>query len=156
VSSNSEEKRNDVIDFLIDSFKEVTSARNIETGVVENTLQYNPKIAWFQAHNINQSFGNYAKLLERWENLATKCYSMMSPEPAAELAKDILLKLNEHKRGIDGKSSETYRDKHNTQSSVFQTLANKKQERIYTVKGDAKKSFMDGLLGRDGTDESEK
>lgn len=128
----------------------------METGVIENTLQYNPNIAWFQAHNINRPFGNYAKLLERWANLAVKCYSNMSPEPAAELAKDILLKLNEHKRGIDGKSSETYRDKHNNQASIIQILADKKREVKYTIKEDAKKSFMDGLLGREGSEESEK
>jgi|APSaa5957512535_1039671.scaffolds.fasta_scaffold03151_21 hypothetical protein len=150
MSYNSEEKRNDAIDFLIDSFQEVKEKRNLETGELEKVAEFNPKIAWFQAHNINKPFGRYAMLIERWENLAVKCYSMMSPEPAAELAKDILLKLNEHKRGVDGKSSETYRDDKNTQASTFQILANKKQEKIYTVKGEAKKSLMDGILGREG------
>ena len=30
-----EEKRNDAIDFLLDSFKEVTDVRNQETGEIE-------------------------------------------------------------------------------------------------------------------------
>ena len=153
MSYNAEEKRNDGIDFLIDSFNEITETRNLETGKMERVLEHNPKIAWFQAHNINRPFGIYAKLLEKWENLSIKAHSMMSPEPAEELAKDIILKLNEHKRGIDGKNSETYRDENNTQSSVFQILTNKEEKKTYTVKGDVKKSFMDGLLGREGEEE---
>ena len=31
----------------------------------------------------------------------------------------------------------------------FQILANKKQEKIFTVNGEMKKSFMDGLLGKE-------
>ena len=154
-AERNEEKRNDAIDFLIDSFQEVKDRTNPDTGETERVSEFNPKIAWFQAHNINASFGRYAMLLERWENLATKCYSMMSPEPAAELAKDIMLKLNEHKRGIDGKSSETWRDKNNSQSSVFQILSNKRQEKVYTVHGDAKNSFLDGLLGKEARREQE-
>ena len=155
MSYNAEEKRNDAIDFLIDSFQEVKDRRNLETGEIERVAEFNPKIAWFQAHNINRPFGIYAKLLEKWENLAVKSHSMMSPEPAEEMAKDIMLKLNEHKRGVDGKNSETFRDNNNNQASVFQILSNKKEEKIYTVKGDAKKSFLDGLLGNDGDKERE-
>ncbi len=150
-----EAKRNDAIDFLIESFQEVKDKQNLETGQMERVSEFNPKIAWYQGHNINASFGRYAMLIERWENLATKCFSMMSPEPAAELAKDILLKLNEHKRSVDAKSSETWRDKDNSQSSVFQILANKKVEKVYTVHGDAKRSFMDGILGKDVRKEQE-
>ncbi len=87
--------------------------------------------------------------------MAVQCQTKMSPEAADELSRDILLVLNEHKRGVDGKSSETWRDKNNNQSSTFQILANKTDRKVYTVQGDAKKTFMDGLMGRDGAEARE-
>ncbi len=150
-----EEKRNDAIDFLIDSFQEVKERRNTETGEIERVLEINPEIAWYQAHSISMPFGEYARKLKRFENLAKRCHSMMSPDAADEMVRDIMLKVDEFKRSIDGLSSQTYRDKNNTQSSVFQILANKRQEKIYTIHGDAKKSFMDGLLGKEARQEQE-
>ena len=151
--SDSKDKRNDAIDFLIDGYQDVSWKQNPETGELEKVAEFNPKIPWYQGHNINAPFGIYAKKIEKWENIAEQCKTMMSPEPAEELAKDALLILNEHKRGVDGKSSETWRDKNNNQASTFQILANKTDRKIYTVNGEAKKSFLSGLLGNDGESE---
>ena len=153
--TDSKDKRNDAIDFLVDGYQDVVTKINPETGQLEKVAEYNPKIPWYQGHNINRPFGPYAKKIEKWENMAEQCKTKMSPEPAEELGRDILLVLNEHKRGVDGKSSETWRDKNNNQASTFQILANKVDRKVYTVKGDAKKTFMDGLLGRDGSEARE-
>ena len=45
-----EAKRNDAIDFLIESFQEVKDKQNLETGLMERVSEFNPKIAWFQAN----------------------------------------------------------------------------------------------------------
>lgn len=155
MSYNAPEKRNDAIDFLIDGMQDVVEKQNLETGEMEKTLEFNPKIPWYQGHNINRPFGEYARKIEKWENNAKLCKTKMSPEPAEELARDIILKLNEYKRGIDGKSSETWRDKNNNQSSTFQILADKTDRKLYNVKGDGKKTFLDGLLGRQASQERE-
>jgi hypothetical protein len=148
------EKRNDVIDFLIDGMQDIKSVEQ-EDGSVRRETEFNPEIAWYKGHMINQPFGRHALMIKQVENLAREAQYFMSPERAEEISSGILSIVESYKRSIDAKSSETYKDANNNQTSLVQLLGKNKQERMYTVKGDAKKTFMDGLLGRDGQAESE-
>lgn len=148
------EKRNDAIDFLLDGMKEIT-VQELDDGTVQRDVQFNPDIAWYKGHIINQPFGRCALLIKRTEHLARQAYHFMAPKRAVVLERGLLDIVEDYKRSIDAKSSETYKDKQNTQSALIHILSKNKVEKQYTLKGNAKKTFMDGILGRDATADDE-
>lgn len=144
---NSEERRNDALDFITDGMKEIVEQPN-DQGMLEKVIIFNPDIAWYKGHVINKPFGRMALQIKNLERLAKECKNFMSPDPAKEMEESIMRVVDAYKRSVDAKSSETYKDKHNTQSSLIHILNKNKVEKQYTVKGDAERTFLSGLLGR--------
>ena len=143
-----DQQRNDGLDFLIDGYQDLIFEKQPD-GTITQKWAFNPDIPWFQGHMINQPFGRHALFIKRLDTLAKWCYYFMSPERAKEISQGLLDIRDEYKRSIDGKSSETYRDKDNNQSSLLNLLFNRTIERKYQVKGVDEKSFIDGILHRD-------
>ena len=78
----------------------------------------------------------------------------------AERAKDFAHQVvdigTSYRRSIDAKSSESQRDKINSQSTLIDKINRNKIEKVYTSKiEDTKKSFADIFLGRDKEKEFE-
>ena len=145
---DNENRRTDALDFLIDGMQEIIEEQNAD-GTKEYKTKFNPKSAWYKGHIINQPFGRYALWLERLEGLAKSCYDNMWTGRAHIIAEGILRAVESHRRSIDAKSSETYRDERNTQSSLIHILTDKSIERKYTLKGDEiKKGLFAGMMGR--------
>ncbi len=149
-----ENRRNDVIDFLIDGMQDVTE-KTLDDGTTEKVSTFNPEIAWFKGHIINQPFGRHALLIKRFEHLAKQCFNYMYHDRAVVMSSGILDIVDDYKRSIDAKSSEIYKDPQNTQSALVHILSRNKVERQYTLKGDAKRSMMDGIMGRDKNKDEE-
>lgn len=126
-----------------------------DDGRIEQELVFNPDIAWFKGHMVNRPFGRCALKIKEVEHLGNEALFHMSPARAMNLREGLLNIVERNKRSIDAKSSETYKDENNNQSSLIQMLNKDKQEKLYTVKGDAKKSIMDGILGRDSAAEED-
>jgi hypothetical protein len=148
------EKRNDAIDFLLDGMKEVNIVQN-DDGTISRVAEFNPDIAWYKGHMINQPFGRCALLIKRVEHLSDQAEFFMSPKRASALTRGLRTVIESYKRSIDAKSSETYKDKENTQSSLIHILSKNKIEKQYTLKGDRKKTFMDSVMGRDSANDDE-
>jgi len=83
-----------------------------------------------------------------WEKTAELAYSNMTKERADVIAPQILQLVKNFKYSIDGKSSETRRDKNNAQSSLVDKLVRNKQERIISLKGEVGHSLMDAIRGK--------
>lgn len=151
---NNEERRNDTLDFISDGMKEIIDMPN-EQGIMEKQIMFNPEIAWFKGHVINKPFGRLALQLKNFQRLGIECHKYMSPARAADMASSISLIVDGYKRSIDAKSSETFKDKNNTQSSLIHIINKNKVEKQYTVKGEAAKGILAGLMGRQGQAETD-
>ncbi len=148
------EKRNDAIDFLVDGFKELEDVQQ-DDGTIAKEYVFNHEIPYYQGHLINQPFGRYVLMIKRTESLAEDAKDFMCADRAENVSSGLTRLIKAHKRSIDAKSSETYKDAKNNQSALIQILSKDKQERLYTVKGDVKNSIMDGILGRNAQSDSE-
>lgn len=148
------EKRNDAIDFLIDGMQEITEVER-DDGSYEKVSTFNPEIAWFKGHMVNQPFGRHALYIKRTEHLARQAREFMSPDRARIIHQGLMDIVDDYKRSIDAKSSETWKDKDNTQSSLIHILSKNKIEKQYTVKGNKSKTFMDAVMGRDAAADDE-
>jgi hypothetical protein len=149
----SEQKHNDLVDLIIEAAQTVQNV-TLDDGTQQKQLILDPETIYWKTHIVNSpTFGRLVYELKEWENLASACDNNMSPERAVIISKGIIDIARSWRYSIDAKSSESIRDRHNTQSTFIDKVNRNKVEKAYTVKGDAKKSFMDGLMGREAEQE---
>lgn len=144
-----DQQQKDNLDFLSQSYNDTILEKQSD-GTLKPTYYFNSEVPWFQGHLINQPFGRYALYIKRLETLAAWCFEHMTPERAEGISKGLLMIRDEHKRSVDGKSSETYRDKENNQNALLNMLFNKTVERKYRIDGlEDKRSIVDAILHKD-------
>ena len=142
-------EHNDVIDVLSDAFKVVKRFEEPD-GKFSEQLVINPRIVWYKTQNIaSNTFGRMALELENLRSKKDECFYNMSQPRAFVISNQLEGIVQALERSIDAKSSETKRDSNNALSNLIDKLNKKTSERMYTVKGDAKKSMFDGFLGRE-------
>jgi len=145
----SQKDHNDLIDILIEASQTIEEI-NTPDGKTEKQLLLNPEIIWWKTGIINApTFGRFAFELKEWERQGPECFDNMYKDRAHEMSKDILAIGESYRRSIDAKSSESLRDKHNTQSTLIDKINKNKVEKAYTIKGEGRRSLMDGIIGRD-------
>ena len=126
-----------------------------EDGSKEIVMIIDEKSAWWKTHHVaSPRFGRLATVLEHFEGLADDCKYNMNFEWAQVLSGQIMAIADHYRKGIDAKSSETMKDARSSQTSLVDKYLRNKQERVYNLQGDAKKSIFQGLFGKedDGSD----
>lgn len=139
----------DYIDMLVDACrKPVKTTDSNGREVLE--LQLDTKKLNYKTQLVNYpGFGRFVFQKESMENLALDVFNYMSDERAGVIAKQILRKILCYDYSIDAKSSETLRDKTNSQSALTHILTRNKAERAITLKEEAGRSFMEALKGKE-------
>lgn len=152
---DSQKAHNDVIDFIADACQIVEEVETPD-GRIEKQLMIDPEKAYWKTHKVNSpTFARFVFELKNFQSLAIQCFNRMSRERAVVLARQIMDQTLNFKYSIDAKSSESLRDKNNTQMTLIDTLIKNKIERAYTVKDEAKKSFWQGMVGKDAERDAE-
>lgn len=143
----------DLIDLLVESSQVITE-RTEQDGTVTRSLDLDPEKLYWSTRMVNSDkFGRFVLVLKKFEQKAQECRNSMSA-PRAKIVSDwILGMIKNYKYSIDGKSSESILDKNNKSGTLVHLISKNKQEKMYTVKGDMKKSFMAGLMGGEGDSE---
>ncbi len=151
----SERTHNDLIDIIIEASQTVEEVEEAD-GKIKKVLQLDPEKVYWKTHIVNSpTFAQFVYQLKEFEHLGIQSFHFMHKNRAMVLAQQIFEKVKNYKYAIDAKSSESLRDMNNTQSTLIDKINRNKIEKAYTVKGDAKKSFMDGLLGREAEHEAD-
>ena len=137
------------MDLLVDACQIVEQVQNID-GSYTKQLMLDPEKAWWKTHLVNSpTFARFAFELKEFERMADDAYNNMTATRAEVIAKQIREIGMDYRYSIDAKSSESLRDKNNTQATLLDKMQKNRVERAYTVKGDAKNSFLQGLMGKD-------
>lgn len=120
-----------------------------ENGMARHQQMVDAEQVWWETRIVNApTFARFAYRLKQFEALATEVYDNMCPERAAIMSNQILKIVRAYKVSIDAKSSETLRDKQNSQSNLIMHINRNRVERAVTVTGDAKDGIMSGIMGR--------
>lgn len=147
-------RHNDLIDIMIEASQNVKDIQDAN-GVYHQELQLDPEVLWWKTHIVNSPvFARFAVQLKRFEQLAQQVYSHMSQERANEYSRQIIAEGLNFRRSIDAKSSESLRNAQNTQSNLIDKINRNKVERAITLKGDAKNTFLGGMMGQKAQEES--
>jgi hypothetical protein len=146
---------NDVIDLITTACNTVREVPQPDGSVILQP-EIESEIVWWKTHLINSPyFGRFALILKRLQFRADDATNHMAGPRALGIRRQIYGIIESYKRSIDAKSSESRRDENNAQSTLIDKINRNKIEKIYSVKGEAKKSFMSGMLGRDGQAETQ-
>ena len=145
----SEKTITDFVDAVIESWK---TEKFIETedGNYKSERVIDERRAYWQMHHIaSNSLGKFALERENLGNLFRNASYHMTTYRANALQKQGSLLCQAYDYSIDAKSSECVRDQNNTNQTLVSMLAKAKTERTYRLQEEAKKSMLDGFLGRD-------
>lgn len=115
-----------------------------------------PEKAWWKTQIVNSpTFARFAFELKELERLAEDCENNMSGPRAIKIGEQIKAIGLDYRYSIDAKSSESLRDKHNTQATLLDKMQKNRIERAYTLKGEAQKGLMRGLFGGNSNEEEQ-
>ncbi len=148
-------EHNDLIDIIIEASQNIEDIET-EEGKFTKQLILDPERIYWKTHIVNSpTFARFVYELKELEHLGIQCKNHMSWKRAEVLGKQIHNLVSSFKYSIDAKSSESLRDKNNTQSTLIDKINKNKIERAYTIKDDARKSIWQGLVGRDAERDAE-
>jgi hypothetical protein len=97
----------------------------------------------------NYTFGAVAFELKEWERMSLNASASMCPIRADQVSHDIMEISKSFRRAIDAKSSESLRNKNNSQSVLIDKVGRNRVEKVYTMKDQMSKSLFNSFLGRD-------
>ena len=135
-----------------------TAAHHLEDvefeGKIQKQLMLDPESIYWATRSINSNtFGRFVYELKNLESLAHQAKNHMMPQRAQVFQDYILRLVDSYKKSVDGKASESVRDKHNSQLTLIDKLAKNKQERVYTMKDEMKRSLWSGLMNKEAESE---
>ena len=143
------EKHNDVIDLVIQATQKIIDVRN-DDGTISREQQMDTDSLWWKTHSISSNnFGQLAFELKEFERMALVARENMCRERAVQVAHEIMEISQSYRRSIDAKSSESLRDKNNSQSVLIDKVGRNRVEKVYTMKDQVNKSLLSGFLGKD-------
>ncbi len=152
----SEKDHSGVIDFITDACKVLKEVKGPNGEILEQLVLDTERVYW-KTHNVaSPYFGRSVLELKQFENCALDCFNHMSAPRAQVLAKQITQGVLAYKYSIDAKSSESQRDKHNASMTLVDKLNKNKSEHVYEIKGEAKRTLWDGIIGRDAEKDQER
>lgn len=146
---DAERKHNDLIDIIIEGSQRIEEVEN-EEGKKQKTLVLDPETIYWKTHIVNSpTLARFVLELKEFERQAIRCFNNMYRDRAADMAHQILDIGKSYRYSVDAKSSESLRDKNNTQSTLIDKINRNKVEKAYTLKEEGKKGLLSGFIGRD-------
>jgi hypothetical protein len=122
-----------------------------ESGEILNEQILDENILWTKLHSVaSNRFGHTIYEINELLRTGNDALQNMCSERALDILKDITGVIYSSKRAIDAKSSESIginRQTNNT--TLIGMLGKNKQERVITLKENAKKSLFSSILGKE-------
>ena len=151
---NQQIQHQDVLDFISDGCQTIEEVQG-DNGR-ELQLVIDPKKIGYKTQNVSSCmYGDFVAESEYFKSLGDLAYYNMSKPMADAVKKNIDSIFKAWDYGIDAKSSESMRDSHNAQTTMIDKFVKNKQERIVTLKDEARKGIREGLGIGGGDDRQE-
>ena len=144
-----DQTQKDLLDYLTEAGQKVEEIENPD-GTFSKVLTTDPETAYWKTQIVNSpTFSRFVFELKNLERLGLQALNHMSRERGMILKKQIDGVISAYKYSVDAKSSESLRDKDNSQSTLIDKLNRVKIEKSVNVTGDKAKSLMDIVTGKD-------
>ena len=145
MNSDSQPTPADVLDFIGDGCEQIVDMSDGNGKMVPSLVRNHKKIGYKSQNVDSNCYGDFATESERFLYLGEEAKYNMSQPMAESLKKFIQGEFQAMEYGIDAKSSESLRDGHNARTTLVDKFIRNRQERIVTLKDDAKKGILEGM-----------
>ena len=145
MNSDSQPTPADVLDFIGDGCEQIVDMPDGNGKLVPSLVRNHKKIGYKSQNVDSNCYGDFATESENFLLLADEAKYNMSEPMAESLKNAIKARFQAWEYGIDGKSSESLRDGHNARTTLVDKFIRNRQERIVTLKDDARKSIFEGM-----------
>ena len=147
----------DLLDVILQASQKKVEVGKSPDGKAIMEDQIEAEIIWWKTLMVNaNTLGRFAFRLKEFERLAFEAQNNMSTDRAIDFAHTVIDIGASYRRSIDAKSSESMRDKENSQSTLVDKINRSQVERIYTANGKVAKNFLDDLLHREHADDEQR
>lgn len=148
-SDNGESENNHVIDLIFQSVQTTQMLPNSE-GKVVPTLVLDELSLWCKTLTISSfKFGQLVFETMEFLRAGLNATHNMSEERAQIWIKEVIEIVNSVKKACDAKSSESMRNKDNSQSTLIDKTGRSSVEKIFTMKENAKSSLWSSIMGKE-------
>lgn len=156
LSYDNQRAHQEVFDLIVDACQSVELVKNQTGDGYTKQLMMDPEKAWWKTHLVNSAtFARFAYKIKETERMAQDCYNHMSEARAQVISEQIKQRCLSYRYSIDAKSSESLRDKNNTQPTLIDKMNKSNVPHAVTLKQEAGRSFLSALAGRDKSQEEE-
>jgi len=139
---DTEKNLQDLIDYLTEGSKEIIDVPQPDGSIKSETRMKHEKIYW-ETRLVNApTFARYVLILKLFEGLILTAKHNMSRARADAFGKEVMIIVEAHKSHVDAKSSETLRNKDNTQPSLVDKLQRITIQKSISFKGDKEKGIL--------------
>lgn len=145
MNSDNQPTPQDILDFIGDGCEQIIDMSDGNGRMIPSLVRNHKKIGYKSQNVDSNCYGDFATESENFLLLAEEAIYNMSQPMAESLGKAIKARFQAWEYGIDGKSSESLRDGHNAKTTLIDKFIRNRQERIVTLKDDAKGSFLEGM-----------
>ena len=142
----------DIVDILSESAQDYHEYVD-ENGEIQRKLEIDPEKLYWSTRMVNSPlFGRFILILKRLEQKAHECKNNMSLPRAINMSTDILAMVKGMKYSVDGKSSESIRDKNNVQGTLLHLIRKQSIEHSINTKDKVRDGMLAGLMGKKDDD----
>lgn len=139
----------DLLDVILQAAQVNKDVKNPD-GTITQEPQIDPEIIWWKTLMVNaNTLGRFAFKLKEFERLAFEAFTNMSADKARDFAHTVIDIGTSYRRSIDAKSSESMRDKENSQSTMVDKINRSQVEKIYTAKGQVARGVLESFIHKD-------
>lgn len=146
---------NDLVDVIIQSVTKNVDLEQKDGSITKEQIIDGEGLWWKTNKIASNMFGAFAFEEKEFERMGDECFNNMSYPRAIQYQKQILAIGQSLRSSMDAKSSESRLDKHNARQTMVDTIGRNRVEKIYSLKGDVKRSLGDTLTGRKVSDDIE-
>lgn len=139
---DAEKNLQDLIDYLSEGSKEIVDIPQPDGTVKTETRMKHEKIYWETRLVNSPTFARYVLILKLFEGLILTAKHNMSKARAEAFGKEVMIIVEAHKSHVDAKSSETLRNKDNTQPSLVDKLQKITIQKSISLRGDKEKGIL--------------
>lgn len=141
----------DLLDVILQASQKVVEVDDPNgTGHKIRQPEIDPEIIWCKTLMVNSNgLGYYIFDIKELERLGLEAENKMNRERALVFQHTMVDYITSHKRGLDGKSSESMRDKENSQSTLVDKINKTQTEKIYTAQGKVARGVLESFIHQD-------
>jgi hypothetical protein len=141
----------DLLDVILQASQKMVEVDNPDgSGSKLRQPEIDSEIIWWKTLMVNaNTLGRFAFKLKEFERLAFEAFQNMSADRARDFAHTVIDIGSSYRRSIDAKSSESMRDKDNSQSTMVDKINRSQVEKIYTAKGQVARGVLESFIHKD-------